>query len=196
MNLGTKSVSGYNNHGMDAAKNIKQESEQEPVQVTVRKEPEKELIKWSAPARPFKRKNRQFYVTLFAMVGLAALVLFLAEGIMPVVLLASLLFLYYIMNTVEPEIIEYKITTRGIYMAKKISEWNGLTRFWFSNRSEKDLLIIETLYFPGRAEYVIPDDRKDEIKKYLSSFLIEEEAPPTFLDKATSWFAAKLPGNK
>jgi len=168
----------------------------EPEPVVVRREPERDLVVWSAPARPFKRKDRQFYVTVFSIAALVGLVLFLAEGWMPVILLVSLIFLYYIMNTVEPETIEYKVTTKGIYMAKKRTEWNQLSRFWFTKRLENELLTIETFTFPGRIEFIIPIERKEEIRKTLSSYLLEEEVPPSALDKATDWFAKKLPGNK
>ena len=168
----------------------------EPEPVVVRREPERDLVVWSAPARPFKKKDRQFYVTVFAIAGLVGLVLFLAEGWMPVILLVSLLFLYYILNTVQPETIDYKITTRGIYLAKKITVWNLLSRFWFSKRGDYELLNIETFTFPGRIEFVIPVEKKEEIRKALSSYLLEEEVSPSALDKATNWFAKKLPGNK
>lgn len=115
---------------------------------------------------------------------------------MPVVLLAALVFLYYIMHTVQPEAIEYKITTRGIYMAKKVTEWNLLTRFSFSKRQDDEILTIETVVFPGRIEFVIPGESKEQIRKALSSYILEEEIPPSGLDKVTNWFAQKLPGNK
>ena len=168
----------------------------EPEPVVVRHEPERDLVVWSAPARPFKRKDRQFYVTVFSIAALVVLVLFLAEGWMPVILLVSLVFLYYIMNTVEPETVEYKITTRGIYMAKRRTEWNLLFRFWFLKRYDNELLTIETFTFPGRIEFIIPTERKEEIRKTLSSYLLEEEVPPSVMDKATDWFAKKLPGNR
>ena len=84
---------------------------------TLQREPERNLVTWTAPARPFKRRDRQFYVTTFAIAGIVSLVLFLAEGVMPVILIISLVFLYYVLSTVEPENIEYKATTRGIKIA-------------------------------------------------------------------------------
>ncbi|MDP3994564.1 MAG: hypothetical protein Q8P91_01915, partial [bacterium] len=147
---------------------------------------------WNAPARPFKRKNRQFYVKLYAIAGLIGFILFLAEGIMPVVLLISLLFLYFVMNTVEPEVIDYRITGKGMYMAKKLNEWESLTGFWFSIRSETNLLIVETKVFPGRLEFVIPSEKKEEIRKHLLAFLPEEEAKTPYTDKATKWLSEKI----
>ena len=168
----------------------------EPEPVVIRREAEKEFVSWSAPARPFKRKNRQFYVKLYAIAGIIGLVLFLAEGIMPVVLLISLLFLYFVMNTVEPDAIDYRITGKGIYMAKKLNEWQSLTGFWFSIRSETDLLTVETKTFPGRLEFVIPPEKKEEIKKHLLAFLPEEEALVSYTDRATKWVGGILSGNK
>ena len=167
----------------------------EPEPVVVRREPERELVSWSAFARPFKRRTRQFYVTAIAIASVVGLILFLAEGIMPVVLLVALIFLFYVMNTVEPQVVEYKITTRGISMAGKKVDWGLLGRFWFTKRSSDELLIIETANFPGRMEFVIKEENKEEIKKALSSYLSEEEIPPSALDKAAAWVSKKLPDN-
>ena len=65
--------------------------EKEPEPVVVRREPERDLVVWQAPARPFKRRDRKFYVTVISLVGAVSLILFLAEGAMPVVLLVVIL---------------------------------------------------------------------------------------------------------
>lgn len=167
----------------------------EPEPVVVRREPERDLVVWSSPARPFKKRDRKFYVTVISIVGIVSLILFLAEGAMPVILLVSLLFLFYIMNTVAPESVEYKITTKGISMAGKKVLWNLLGRFWFMDRSDSKLLVVETASFPGRMEFVVPKEKKEEIKKALSSYLTEEEISPSAIDKAADWISKKLPGN-
>jgi len=164
--------------------------------VVLRQEPEKDLVTWTAPSRPFKRKDRQFYITLIAIAFIVCLVLFFVEGAMPVILIVSLIFLYYIMNTVEPGETEYKITTKGIKVAGKRTEWSVMTRFWFSSRFGSGLLVFETLVLPGRLELVIKDEIKEEIKKAVAIYLPEEEVPPSVLDKAVGWFANKMPGNK
>jgi len=40
---------------------------------------------------------------------------------------------------------------------------------------------------------VINQEDKERIRKTLSSYVVEEEAPPSYLDKAANWFAKKLP---
>ncbi|MCJ7805253.1 hypothetical protein MUP46_01245 [Patescibacteria group bacterium] len=158
-------------------------------------EQEKELLSWSAPARPFKKRSKEFYITLIAMAAVVSLILFLVEGWMPVILIISLIFLFYIMNTVEPETIEYKVTNKGIRVAGRTTTWDLMKRFWFSRRFDSDMLIIETVYLPGRMELVLDQSKKDELKKTLSKYLVEEEAPPSFLDRSANWFAKRLPGN-
>jgi len=169
--------------------------EEEPRPVVVRREPEKDLVTWTAPARPFKRRDREFYITIIAIAGIVGLVLFLIEGFMPVILIVSLVFLFYVLSTVEPENIEYKITNKGIKIVDKRTDWALMNRFWFSRRFDSELLVVETLGLPGRMELVVNSKDKEEIKKALSSYLVEEEAPPSYLDKAANWFAGRLPGN-
>ena len=169
--------------------------EEEPRPVVVRREPEKDLVSWTAPARPFKRRDREFYITILAIAGIVGLVLFLIEGFMPVILIVSLVFLFYVLSTVEPENIEYKITNKGIKVVDKRTDWSLINRFWFSRRFDSELLVVETLGLPGRMELVINQEDKERIRKTLSSYIVEEEAPPSYLDKAANWFAKKLPNS-
>ena len=172
------------------------EESQEPRPVVVRREAERDLLTWTAPARPFKRRDRQFYTTVFAIAGIISLILFLAEGIMPVILIVALVFLYYVLSTVPPENIEYKITSKGVKIAGKLTEWQTLIRFCFGARSGSEILIFETFLIPGRMEIMINPEIKDGLKKEISAYIPYEEIPATGLDKVTDWVAQKLPGNK
>lgn len=168
----------------------------EPQAVVVRREPERDLVSWTAPARPFKRRDRQFYVTVFAISGIISLILFLAEGLMPVLLIISLVFLYYVLSTVQPEDVQYQVTNKGIKIAGKATNWQFLNRFWFSKRFDTDLMIVDTVLIPGRIELVIVPDIKEKLKKEVSAYIPFEEVPASGLDRVTNWVATKLPGNK
>ncbi len=169
---------------------------QDKQQTGTKREVERDLFTWTAPARPFKRRNRDFWVTAIGIVGLVGIVIFLIEGFMPVVLIISLVFLFYVMNTVEPEDVKYKVTSKGVNFAGKLTSWEVLIRFWFSRRFDSNLLIFETSKIPGRLEVVINAKDKQKLKEALSDYLPEEEAPPSYMDKAANWFSGKLPGNK
>jgi hypothetical protein len=185
---------------MDAAKEEKKSNQstlnKEPQTVVVRREPERDLLIWIAPARPFMKRDRQFYTTVFAIAGIISLVLFLAEGIMPVILIVALVFLYYVLSTVPPENIEYKITTKGVKIAGKLTEWQTLTRFRFRKRSGSEVIILETFLIPGRIELVINTEIKDSLKREVSAYIPYEEVPTVGLDKLADWFTQKLSGNK
>ena len=155
----------------------------EPQAVVVRREQERELVSWTAPARPFKRRDRQFFVTTFAMAGIVGLILFFAEGIMPV------------LSTVEPEKVEYRVTNKGVKIAGKGTGWQLLNKFWFGKRFDSEVMIFDTVIIPGRIEFVITPEVKDRLKKEVSAYIPYEEVPASNLDKLTGWFAGKLPGN-
>ena len=157
---------------------------------------EKELFVWSAPTRPFKRRDREFYITISVIAGIVGLILFFTEGLVPVILIISLIFLFYILSTVEPEVIEYKFTNKCIKIADTKVEWSLLTRFWFSRRYNSELLIFEKTTLPGRVELVIDGADKEKIREVLRKYVIEEETPLSFMDKSANWFSKKLPGNK
>jgi len=185
---------------MDPATDQKSSSEStlnsEPQAVVVRREPERDLITWTAPSRPFKRRDRQFYTTVFAIAGIISLILFLAEGIMPVILIVALIFLYYVLSTVPPENIEYKITSKGVKIAGKLTEWQAMSRFCFGGRSGSEILIFETFLIPGKIEIMINPEIKDGLKREISAYIPYEEIAASGLDRITNWVAQKLPGNK
>ncbi len=170
--------------------------EKETQDTVVKKvEEEKDLVEWSDSARPFKRRNKQFWVTVCAIAAVAGLILLLTEGFIPVILIISGVFLYYVLSTVEPEKITYKITNRGIKIVNKITTWDQMGRFWITRRFDNELLVVETATLVGRLELVVPSDKKEEITKALSKYLTHEQVPASGVDRAATWFSKKLPGN-
>lgn len=151
------------------------------------------LFSWRAPARPFKRRDRNFFTTVLALGVLIGLILFFLEGILAVAVVAAIVFLVYVLFTVPPEEVEYKITNKGIVLAEKKHMWDEFRRFWFTKRLDSNLLIIETVNFPGRLEMVIQEEEKGKIREVLEQYLIHEEAAPNFLDRAASWLSRKVP---
>jgi len=184
---------------MPAAKKEEEKVEVKKEQVyraPAKLEPERNIYKWTAPLRPFIRKDRDFWVSVIAIASLGGLILFIIEGVMPVILIISLIFLYYILTTVEPEDIEYKITNYGIKIEDKRTDWGDIARFWFTKRFNTQLVIFEIFHMPGRLEFVINQKDREAVRSALKDYLEEEEAPPSYLDKAASWFSKKIPGNK
>lgn len=153
---------------------------------------EKVLFSWTASARPFKRQSREFYVTALSIAVLFGLILFLIDGIMPVLLIVAFCFLFYVLHNVEPERAEYKITTFGVRVADRLTIWDDILRFWFSERMGSSVLVLETAGLIGRFELVIDKKDKDTVEKHLKKYVIHEESTPNILDKSANWVSGKL----
>lgn len=156
---------------------------------------EKEAFSWEAPARPFKRRNREYFITIIAMAAVVALVLFFAEGFMPVILIVALVFLYYTLNTVEPEKIAYKITNLGVKVANRRQDWEVITKYWFSKKMDTEVLVLELSIIPRRLDLVINKGDEERIRKAMKGYAPEDETPPSLIDKAIDWVSGKLPGS-
>jgi hypothetical protein len=172
---------------------VSERQEQPPLEAPKKLPEEKTLLSWTAPTRPFQPRSRDFYVKIISMAILFGVVLFIIDGIMPVLLIIALLFLFYVLSTVKPENIEYKITNIGIYVADKRTDWDRLGRFWFVNRMGADLLAIEAANIAGRMEIMVPDDQREKVEEVIGKYLVHEQIPPTFFDKAAQWASNRLP---
>lgn len=156
---------------------------------------EKVLFSWSAPERPFKRRTREFWVSVSAIAAIVSLILFLIEGPVSVILVISIIFLFYMLSTVEPKVIKYEITNYSINIAESKNDISMFIRYWFDKRFDVDILVLETTTIPGRLELVINPSDKKAIKKALDKFFEEGEAVQDNIDAAAGWLSGKIPGN-
>ena len=153
---------------------------------------EKEIFSWSAPSRAFVQREREFWVKVVAVCSIFGLILFIVEGAMPVILMISIIFLFYVLSTVRPENIEYKITNLGIKLGGVTNYWDNIGRFWFSKKGNDQILVLDMTSFSGRLELVVNSKEKDKIREIVKKYIPEEEAPQTRLDKAGEWIDSKL----
>lgn len=151
------------------------------------------LFAWTAPVRPFKKRDKEFFTTIAAVALLMGLILFFIDGILPVGVVIAVVFLVYILSTVPPEEVEHRITTKGVVFAGKKYKWDELTRFWFTRRFGNDLLIVESKQMPNRLEMVVLPADRDKIRHAIENHLPYEEAAPNFLDKAAVWLSKRVP---
>lgn len=170
-----------------------QEPEPQPIEVMAVRQM-KILFSWKAPLRPFKKRDKEFWTTVLAIIFLLSLILFFVKEWFLIAAIISLAFVYYVLSTVPPEEIEYRITTKGISFGEKSYDWDLLWRFWFSNKYSERLLNIDTkLNLPGRLSLVIKKENEQVIKEIMEKYLLNEEAPLTFMEKASAWLAKKVP---
>lgn len=158
---------------------------------------EKIKIEWEAPERSFQKRNKDFWITIISILILVSVILFLVKEFFLIVALISILFLYYVISTVPPQDIKYKITNRAIYFGESNYEWDLLTRFWFKKSLSSQMIHFETkLRFPRRVSLVINSIDKEKIKEIVLKKIPLIKDSPTFIDKMSKWIISKVPLEK
>jgi hypothetical protein len=155
--------------------------------------PEEVVLEWTAPNRPFKKRDRQFYVTVIAIVFLVSLILFFAGQLLFIAVIIAGTFLLYVLSSIPPENVHTQITTFGVRTDNELYSWDQLGRFWFDQKFGQNLLHVEIDHFPHRLSFVLSDVPQEEIASLLSEVLIQQTPEPTFIDKATEWIQRTFP---
>lgn len=157
-------------------------------------EEEKELISWQAPERSFTRRNKDFWITAIAILVLMSVILIFVKEFFLIISLVSVLFLYYVLSTVSPNIITIKITNKAIYFGELRYPWQYFVRFWFQKSLNDQTLKIETaLKFPRQISLVIDPNDQEKLREIVEKRIPFLNYSPTFVDRLTKWFADRLP---
>lgn len=171
----------------------KEKPENEKVQV-VKPEPLKTLLTWSASERPFKRRSREFFTTAGAFIFLTGVILLFIKEWLLILVMIALVFVVYILATVEPRKVEHKITNRGIITGKRRYNWEELGRFWFTEKFGNKILHIETLFgLSRRLLMLLGETKQEQVEKILSDYLLFEEPEKTWIDRSSEWVSQRVP---
>lgn len=165
-----------------------------PLETTVVLPPSKYLLIWRAAERPFKKRNKEYFSTIAAIVFLLAVILFFLKEWLLIGVIVSLMFVSYTLATVSPEKITYKINTRGILIADKLYKWQQLVSFWFSKKWDSHILNFETTnIFPKRLQLILENNNEAEISKIIEKYLTKEKPKEKAFDKIADWLEKKVP---
>src|SRR3990167_6391300 len=159
--------------GLLKKKVVKEEVKLEPViPVEV-----KTLLKWTAPVRPFKKRDREYYTTIAAIVFLLAVILLFLKEWLLIAVMVALMFVAYVLATVAPEAVEHELTTRGIVTGGKLYKWEDMVRFWFSQKWSDTILHLDTkLKFPGRLMLLLGNVDEVTVKEIIQK-RVQYEVP-------------------
>jgi hypothetical protein len=161
---------------------------------TVELNEEKTLFEWEAAERSYQKRNKDFWVTAVAILILVSVILIFIKEFFLIMALISVLFLYYALSSVPPEKIKNKITNRGLYFGELRYEWKDLKKFWFKKSMSSDTINFATsLKFPRVVSLVIDPKDTEKLKEIVVKRIPHLESSPTFVDRLTQWFAARLP---
>lgn len=166
----------------------------EPIPVVSQPEPEKELYTWEAPSRPFKKRNREFYTTVGALVILVSVILLFAKEFLLIGVILSLGFVTYVLATVPPHPLTHRLTNKGIRTTDKLFLWPTMGRYWWESKWRQEMFLVEVPgQFPGRLTLLLGKGDKTTIDKVMDKYLIKQKPPPTWFDKAADWLTKKVP---
>jgi hypothetical protein len=152
---------------------------------------EETLLEWEAPSRPFKRRGKEYFTTIGAIVVLLIMICAFLRELLLIGVVLAFAFVLYVLATIPPGKVKNKITTKGIVSAGHTYSWDKLTLFWFSEAYEQKILNLKTsLGFPGQVLLLLGKTEEDRVKKTLSAYLKFEKGPPlSFLDNAAQFLA-------
>lgn len=156
------------------------------------------VYSWRSPSRPFKKRNREVFTTLAAMILLISLILLFAKEIMLIAVIVSAFFVFYALNTTPPEEVAHNLMTNGIESAGHFYNFKDLRDFWFEERYGNEVLYINTkAKFPGRLVILMNGQDCGKIKELLLKNLTYREKPEkTWIDNASEWLSKKVPLEK
>ena len=138
----------------------------------------KTLLSWTAPVRPFRKRNRSYYTTIAVLVVLAILIAFLAQEFILIGAILALVFVTYVLAFVPPGDVIYKISTQGVTIGDHFYFWHNLDSFWFKEKEGQKVLFIQSQFnFPGQLMMVLGSQDEEKIKRVVARFLPFHEIP-------------------
>lgn len=157
-------------------------------------QPEQTLLKWNAPSRPFKLRDRQFFTTIIVIAVLVSILLAFAGEWMLIATVAAMIFAYYVWSTVPPEEVEYTVTTRGLRVHGQLYRWEDLVQWWFEDKWGQKMLVVATpLVVAKRLHLLLGATPEDQVQAVMERYLVMEKPAETSMDKAGKWVAEKFP---
>lgn len=163
----------------------------------VRPEKEETYLTWSSPSRIFKKRDKEYFTNIAAIVFLLSIILVFAREFVLIAAVLSIVFLIYVLSTVPPEEVKHRISNLGLESAGHFYRWEELFDFWFEERWGQTMLVIRPL--AGSQLIVLLDSsvNQDKVRKLIEKYITFREKPEKgWVDNAASWLTEKVPLEK
>lgn len=166
----------------------------EPVQVVAQPESEKTLYSWKSPSRVYKKRNREFYSTIAALIILLSVILLFAKEFLLIAVIMSLGFVSYVLASVEPHTVAHTLTNKGVRTHNKLYLWAAVSRYWWEKKWNQETLHLEVPgQFPSNIVMLLGQGDKKSIEGIVSKYSVKDKPAPTWIDNATKWLQEKVP---
>lgn len=152
------------------------------------------LYEWKAPSRTYKKRKRQYFMTVITIGILLSLILFFAGQILPIAVVFAVVFLAYVMAVVPPHDITFTLTSYGVRIEEELYFWEELGRFWFTDIHGQRVAHVELSRFPFKLSMVLGEEGDEkEITEIMSVVLFHERPKPTLYEQIAEWLQKKFP---
>ncbi len=157
---------------------------------------EEVALTWSSPSRLFKRRDKEYFTNIGAIVFLLTVILIFAREFVLVGAVLSIVFLVYVLSTVAPEEVKHSISNLGIESAGHFYRYEELVEFWFEDQWGQTLLILRPI-IGSRIIILLGAIEKQRVQEALKQFIAYREQPEkSWVDNAASWLSKKVPLEK
>jgi hypothetical protein len=158
--------------------------------------PREVLLSWSSPSRLFKKRDKEYFTNIGAIVFLLIVILIFAREFVLIAAVVSIVFLIYVLSTVPPEEITNHITNLGIESASHFYRWDELAEFWFEEQWGQVMLIVRPL-FGSRIIILLGQEDQKKVRELIAEHIPYRDKPQkTWADNAASWLSNKVPLEK
>ena len=153
-------------------------------------------LTWNSPSRLFKKRDREYFTNVGAIVFLLIIILVFAREFLLIAAVVSIVFLIYVLSTVPPENVEHRITNLGIESAGHFYRWEQLGEFWFEEQWGQTLLKLRPMLGP-HVIILLGDQDKAHVRELVAKHIPFREQPEkNWVDNAASWLTKKIPLEK
>jgi hypothetical protein len=154
------------------------------------------LLSWSSPSRLFKKRDKEYFTNIGAIVFLLIVILVFAREFLLIAAVVSVVFLIYVLSTVPPENVDHKITNLGVESAGHYYRFETLAEFWFERQWGQVMLVIRP-NFGARIIILLGGEDEKKIRELLTPHIPFREVPDkSWVDNASRWLTEKIPLEK
>lgn len=159
--------------------------------------PKEEIyLAWTSPSRLFKRRDREFFTNVGAIVFLFTIIFVFAREFVLVVAILSIVFFVYVLSTVPPEDVRHKITNLGMTSAGHFYPWEELVDFWFEEQWGQVILVVRPIN-TSRIIILLGDQKKEKVQAAVEKHIpIQKNPDKSWVDNAARWLTEKVPLEK
>lgn len=159
-------------------------------------EREEVFLEWMAPSRIFKRRDKEYFVNIAAIVFLLSVILVFAREFVLIATVMSVVFLVYVLSTVPPEDIKNRLTNLGLESAGHFYRWEEFIDFWFEEQWGQTMLILRP-FAATRVIILLGNQQKTKVRDFIAKYIPYREEPErNWVDNAARWMTEKIPLEK